>query len=202
MKIDKRSKEWKQAKKVAYETIENDKSYENITTDEYKELYELRALDAYKIITDVKASNDNIIPETKDNALKSFPDGIGDKVEIILKKTGVKKIVEIFTKGKDCGCDERKEKLNAWGVEMGITRKVECLTEREYNWIKEYNKRHNPKHFSKEDVFELNKQIYARVFNKRISLCQNCNSSVKKMNNIVKDLNKLVEFYELEELKP
>ena len=37
--------------------------------------------------------------------------GLGDTVEKITKITGIKDLVENLTKG-DCGCDERKEKLN------------------------------------------------------------------------------------------
>lgn len=37
--------------------------------------------------------------------------GLGDTVEKILKKTKVKDLVEKATKG-DCGCNERREKLN------------------------------------------------------------------------------------------
>lgn len=36
--------------------------------------------------------------------------GLGDTVEKITKITGIKKVVEMMT--DDCGCDERKEKLN------------------------------------------------------------------------------------------
>ncbi|MBC8300337.1 MAG: hypothetical protein H8E55_31750 [Pelagibacterales bacterium] len=37
--------------------------------------------------------------------------GLGDTIEEILKKTGVKYTVNKML-GEDCGCDERKEKLN------------------------------------------------------------------------------------------
>ena len=40
--------------------------------------------------------------------------GLGDTVAKITKATGIKKVVDTVSKvtGKDCGCDERKEKLN------------------------------------------------------------------------------------------
>jgi len=37
--------------------------------------------------------------------------GLGDTVEKITKAIGVKSLFNKFVKG-DCGCDERKEKLN------------------------------------------------------------------------------------------
>jgi hypothetical protein len=44
--------------------------------------------------------------------LKNNMEGLGDVVEVIAKSTGVTKIVERVTKGKDCGCNARKQKLN------------------------------------------------------------------------------------------
>ena len=39
---------------------------------------------------------------------------LGDLVELITKKTGIYKTVKTISKatGKDCGCEDRKEKLN------------------------------------------------------------------------------------------
>jgi hypothetical protein len=36
--------------------------------------------------------------------------GLGDTIEKITKATGIKKVVDLLI--DDCGCDERKEKLN------------------------------------------------------------------------------------------
>jgi hypothetical protein len=61
---------------------------------------------------------------------KTKAEGLGDTVETILETTGVKKLVQIFVDGKDCGCEERKQKLN----ELFPYRfKARCLTEEEYN---------------------------------------------------------------------
>ena len=40
--------------------------------------------------------------------------GLGDTIDKITTRTGVKRIVKTISKatGKDCGCDEKKEKLN------------------------------------------------------------------------------------------
>ena len=40
--------------------------------------------------------------------------GLGDTIEQITEATGIKAVVELFSKatGIDCGCDERKAKLN------------------------------------------------------------------------------------------
>jgi hypothetical protein len=59
-------------------------------------------------------------------------EGLGDTVEKITKATGIKKAVK-FLAGEDCGCDERKEKLN----QIFRYRKPECLTEQEFRLIKD-----------------------------------------------------------------
>lgn len=49
----------------------------------------------------------------KNNNIK----GAGDLVEIITRKTGIKKVVKEVTKAvgiEDCGCDNRQEKLNVF----------------------------------------------------------------------------------------
>ena len=37
---------------------------------------------------------------------------LGDAIEKVTTFTGIKKVVKTISKGKDCGCDKRKEKLN------------------------------------------------------------------------------------------
>jgi hypothetical protein len=44
--------------------------------------------------------------------LKNNMEGLGDLVEVVAKGTGITKVVERVTKGKDCGCAARKQKLN------------------------------------------------------------------------------------------
>ena len=43
--------------------------------------------------------------------MKSKSPGLGDKVAAITKATGIEKIVKTFF-GDDCGCDERRNRLN------------------------------------------------------------------------------------------
>jgi len=60
--------------------------------------------------------------------------GLGDTIEKLTKATGIKKLVELATNGKDCGCDKRKEYLNKlWSYNY----KPECLTQEQ---IDEYKK--------------------------------------------------------------
>ena len=58
--------------------------------------------------------------------------GVGDMVEKVTKATGIKKVVEVFSliTGFDCGCEERKEKLNAFFRRKKL--KARCITKDEY----------------------------------------------------------------------
>lgn len=63
---------------------------------------------------------------------KTQAKGLGDTIEQITEATGIKKLVK-FIAGDDCGCDARKEKLNA----LFPYHRPECLTEDEYNYLSE-----------------------------------------------------------------
>ena len=60
--------------------------------------------------------------------------GLGDIVEKVTEATGIKAAVK-FIAGEDCGCDERKEKLNK--IPFFSRRKFECFTETEYEYLTE-----------------------------------------------------------------
>ena len=59
-----------------------------------------------------------------EEAQESQSEGLGDTVEKIAKVTGIKAAVK-FIAGDDCGCDDRKEKLN----KIFPYNKPECLEE-------------------------------------------------------------------------
>ena len=99
--------------------------------------------------------------------------GLGDTIEQITEATGIKKAVEMFSKatGLDCGCDERKEKLNQL---FSYNRNINCLTEKDYNALTELI---DPKK-STLTLEEQNtiSEIYYNVFNYRLQLssCGSC----------------------------
>jgi hypothetical protein len=64
--------------------------------------------------------------------------GLGDVIENITEVTGIKKVVEIFADGKDCGCDERKKKLNEI-KSFSKVYKLDCFTEQEYKEYKDFH---------------------------------------------------------------
>lgn len=84
--------------------------------------------------------------EPKDKRTKEYKDwkasqeneskGLGDTIAKITKATGIDKAVK-FLAGEDCGCEERKEKLN----ELFPYNKPMCLNEQEYNVLKSFFER-------------------------------------------------------------
>lgn len=111
-------------------------------------------------------------------------EGLGDTVEKITKATGIKKAVEMFADGKDCGCDERKEKLN----KMFRYSKPNCLNEDEFELIRIAVETRKNKFTSADQ--ETYKAIYERVFDKKVE-CTSCSFR----NEIWKDLFRMYNEY-------
>jgi hypothetical protein len=116
--------------------------------------------------------------------------GLGDTIEQITEATGIKKVVETFSKatGIDCKCEERKIKLNNL---IPYRRKVNCLTESDYEALKQYI---SPKKGSltPNEQWEI-QAIYFRVFEVKIdgSNCSSC------WRDIISDLRKVFNEYDL-----
>ena len=138
----------------------------------------------------------SIPPKPKDKRTKRYKEwvaryetessGVGDTIEKITKATGIDKVVE-FIAGEDCGCNERKEKLNY----LFPYNKPNCFTESEFDFLSEY--------FS-DDKWELRSitaamvskfySIYNRVFNTMDSPsgCPSCvKTRIKKIERLYKE---------------
>tara|TARA_R100001377_G_scaffold46009_1_gene26400 strand:- start:155 stop:523 length:369 start_codon:yes stop_codon:yes gene_type:complete len=116
------------------------------------------------------------------------PKGLGDVIENITKATGIKKLVE-WAFGNDCGCRERKKYLNKL---FPRKKNIECLTEIEYNFLKEFfpnsGYRINP-----DSQAKLLK-VYNRIFNTN-KTHTNCSSCISER---VKELKTVIKAYENE----
>ena len=106
---------------------------------------------------------------TKAEILAAQSEGLGDTVEKVLEVTGIAKVAK-WLLGEDCGCDERKTKLN----KIFPYKKPLCLEENEFSYLDEW--------FSKNtdivrpiEQIELFK-IHSRVFQVRNELtsCPTC----------------------------
>lgn len=109
--------------------------------------------------------------------------GLGDTIENITTKTGIKKVVKILF-GENCGCEERKDKLN----KLFPYKKVSCLTEEEYNYLNSFGFETNTL-----DNYQQNMllKIYNRIFNenKKATTCSSC------WKNIINELKIVFEEY-------
>jgi len=99
--------------------------------------------------------------------------GLGDTVESVLKATGIDKVAK-FLLGEDCGCDARKEKLNA----LFPYKKPLCLTETEYEWLKAWIETKTNQVIPSDQAQLL--VIYNRIFQQR-NEPSNCSSCLKDM---------------------
>lgn len=118
--------------------------------------------------------------------------GLGDTIEQITEATGIKKVVETFNKltGTDCGCEERKAKLNNL---IPYRRKVNCLTESDYEALKPFV---SPKKGSLTPNEQWQIQaIYERVFEVKIQH-SNCGSCWR---DTISDLRKVFNEYDKNE---
>lgn len=124
---------------------------------------------------------------SKGKQLSIPSEGLGDTIEKVTKATGIKKVVRMFTEatGVDCGCDERKEKLN----KIFRYRKIKCLEEAEYNFLATLYE-------DKLVRITQNQQarlvvIFNRIFDQK-KTTSNCASCVTSLLN---DLEKLYNTY-------
>jgi ABC-type thiamine transport system ATPase subunit len=95
--------------------------------------------------------------------------GLGDTIAKITEATGIDKLVK-FIAGEDCGCDERKEKLN----KLFPYAKPLCLTEDEFNTLDTYFKQNTNTLTSDEQTSLI--AINNRVLNQKLtfSTCSSC----------------------------
>ena len=126
---------------------------------------------------------------TKAEILAAKSEGLGDTVEKVLEATGIAKVAK-WLLGEDCGCDERKAKLN----ELFPYRKALCLEENEFSYLNEWFNKNTDRVTPIEQV-ELFR-IHSRVFQVRNELTS-CPSCVLERIN---DLRKVYNQYK-DELK-
>ena len=121
-------------------------------------------------------------------ARKKKAEGLGDTVENILEVTGIAKVAK-WVLGEDCGCEERKQKLN----DLWRYKKPECLTEDEYKYLDTFFNR-GTSSVKPSEQRELLK-IYNRVLHEKQqpTSCGSC------LRDIVNKLNQLYAIYKAEQ---
>ena len=102
--------------------------------------------------------------------MKQKSNGLGDSVEKVLKATGIDKVAKKVL-GDDCGCEERKEKLN----KIFPYKNVRQFTQDELSIYESVLPRLKSGTIKRDDQLILVK-LYNKVFNanKQTSSCGSC----------------------------
>ena len=102
---------------------------------------------------------------------KKKPKGLGDTIEQITEATGIKKVVKAIA-GEDCGCDERRDKLNKI---FPYSRQPECLEPDDIEYLASGVLR---KTTLKYEDRERIATIHARVFNHKFDIPCTCSPKI------------------------
>ncbi len=116
--------------------------------------------------------------------------GLGDTLEKVFKATGVEKVVKAIT--KDCGCDERKKKLN--NIFPRQVKAVRCFTDKQLERYGNYINTRTLNIWNDEEislVIEMYQHIFAIRYNPN-DFCRTCQGTAKKL---LKLTNRLDEVY-------
>ena len=122
---------------------------------------------------------------TKKRTTKKKSEGLGDTIEKITEATGIKAAVK-WLAGDDCGCEERKHKLN----NLFRYKKPLCLQEDEYKWLTDWYAIDRQVMKPSEQRHMLS--IYNRVFtsNQQVTNCASC------LREINTNMHKVYKTYE------
>ena len=97
------------------------------------------------------------------NVSDDVVNGLGDVLEDIAKVTGIKAIVKAIA-GEDCGCDERRERLN--NLLPRGRKQVRCMTDDEY---RDYGSFMNTRKEGRLDSNEVKylMALYTKIYNRK-----------------------------------
>ena len=115
------------------------------------------------------------------------PTGLGDTIEIVLEKTGIAKAAK-WLLGEDCGCEERKEKLN----KLFPYAKPKCLTEDEHTYLIE------SKVLDKNVLIPSEQRELLTIYNRVFSQKRQPTSCGSCLREVVNGLNQVLNEYKQE----
>ncbi len=102
---------------------------------------------------------------------KNKPKGLGDTIEKITEATGIKAVVKAIA-GEDCGCDERRDKLNKI---FPYSKQPECLDPEEIEYLNSGVLRKTS--ITLQDREKI-AEIHARVFNHKFDIPCTCSPKI------------------------
>ena len=115
---------------------------------------------------------------------KNKSKGLGDSIEKITEATGIKAVVKAIA-GDDCGCDERRDKLNKI---FPYSRQPECLNQEEIDYLSGgVLSKKTLTHDQRVRIAE----IHSRVFNHKFDVP--CTCSPKIWIQWIRELKELLD---------
>jgi hypothetical protein len=124
----------------------------------------------------------NLNNTNKQTTRRKQSKGLGDTIEKVTRATGIKKAVE-WAFGEDCGCEERKEKLNKL---FSYSKEPKCMNETEYYWWGNF-KSVQTEYLSKEQSDQI-AIIWNRIFGKR-SFYRPCNCNPREWKRMIDEID-------------
>lgn len=119
----------------------------------------------------------------------SKPKGLGDKVEELFTKTGIKSVVEFINNGECEGCKRRKQMLNKLFPEVVYNETKGKLTEQQKATLEHIGL--DKDRYSSDEASIL-EGIYNQTNHTNIRICRQCQSSAKEWKAVVTRLQKMM----------
>jgi len=120
--------------------------------------------------------------------IKKNPQGLGDRIANFTSKIGLDKLVD-----DDCGCDERREKLNDLFPTRFKARR--CFNDDELQWYDNYYKTRTLNLVTADELKKL-VIMHEQIFNWKVNgLCHNCSGSAKIIKSMIDRLDKMYLSY-------
>ena len=125
--------------------------------------------------------------------------GVGTTLEKVFKATGISKLVETFTPdGEDCGCKERKRRLNNSPIFNASQKPKRCMDKAMFEAYDNFVKTREVDKWTAEE-FKLVFNTYEWVFALRYDtkrMCATCNGTANILKMITSSLDKVHETYQ------
>ena len=116
--------------------------------------------------------------------------GLGDTIEQVLEVTKIAKVAK-WILGEDCGCKERKEKLN----KLFPYAKPKCLTEEEHAYLTE------SKVLAKNVLIPSEQRELLKIYNRVFSQRRQPTSCGSCLREVVNGLQSVINEYKEDESK-
>lgn len=124
--------------------------------------------------------------------------GVGTTLEKVFKATGISKLVEVFTpEGEDCGCSERKRRLNNSPTFNASQKPKRCMDKAMLEAYDNFVQSREVDKWSAEEsklVFDTYEWVFALRYDTK-RMCANCNGTANILKMITASLDKVYESY-------